>query len=223
MIRKLFKHLIVKSRCLGKNVKFSLSANLGINSQFAGNNRISRRSSFNGRMGKCTYIGENSVISGVVGSYTSIGSNVVTISGRHPVDMISTSPVFYSSSANQCGKTYVTRDMFNEHLYYDEINKLRVKIGNDVWIGNNVLIMPGIVIGDGAIIAAGAVVTKDVAPYSIVGGVPAQVIRYRFSQEQIDSLCNICWWDWPEDVLRNKAADFLMPQSFFDENTTTRV
>ena len=220
MIRKLFKHIIVKSRCIGKNVKFSLTTNLGINSQFGGNNRISRKSSFNGKMGKCTYIGENSVISGVVGSYTSIGSNVVTISGRHPVDYISTSPVFYSSSANQCGTTFVAQDLFNEHLYYDEKNKLRVKIGNDVWIGNNVIIMPGIEIGDGAIIAAGSVVTKDVAPYSIVGGVPARVIRYRFSQEQIVFLCKICWWDWPEDALRNKAASFLTPESFFNENKT---
>ena len=218
MIRKLFKHFIVKLRCLGKNVKFGLSTNLSIDSQFGGNNRISRKSSFKGKMGKCTYIGENSVISGVIGSYTSIGSNVVTISGRHPVDMISTSPVFYSSSANQCGTTFVTQDLFNEHLYYDKKNKLRVKIGNDVWIGNNVLIMPGIIIGDGAIIAAGAVVTKNVAPYSIVGGIPAQVIRYRFSQEQINYLCNLCWWNWPEDVLKIKAASFLNPESFFEEN-----
>ena len=218
MLNKLFKHLIVKSRHLGKNVKVSLSANLGLKSRFGGNNRISRKSSFNGIMGKYTYLGENSVISGVVGSYTSIGSNVLTLSGRHPVNMISTSPVFYSASAKQCGTSFVNKDMFDEHLYFDNDNKLRVKIGNDVWIGNNAILMPGIVIGDGAVIGAGAVVTKDVEPYTIVGGVPAHIIRYRFSKEEIDILCKVCWWDWPENVLREKAKSFSSPELFFAEN-----
>jgi virginiamycin A acetyltransferase len=70
-------------------------------------------------------------------------------------------------------------------------------IGNDVWIGYAATIMPGITIGDGAIIGSKAVVTKDVPPYSIVGGNPAKVIRKRFSDEQTKALLNIRWWDWP--------------------------
>jgi virginiamycin A acetyltransferase len=69
-------------------------------------------------------------------------------------------------------------------------------IGNDVWIGYDATIMPGVNIGDGAIIATKAVVTKDVAPYSIVGGNPAKEIKKRFSQEEIDFLLDIQWWDW---------------------------
>jgi len=69
-------------------------------------------------------------------------------------------------------------------------------IGNDVWIGHNATIMAGVTIGDGAIIAAHSVITKDVAPYSIVGGNPAQLIRLRFKESVIDDLLALQWWDW---------------------------
>jgi virginiamycin A acetyltransferase len=70
-------------------------------------------------------------------------------------------------------------------------------IGNDVWIGNSATIMPGIKIGDGAIIATNSIVTKDVEPYSIVGGNPAKLIRKRFDEETIQKLLSLKWWDWP--------------------------
>ena len=77
-------------------------------------------------------------------------------------------------------------------------------IGNDVWIGHNATIMPGLTVGDGAIIAANATVTKDVEPYSIVGGNPATVIRKRFSDETIEQLLELQWWNWdPEKITRN--------------------
>ncbi|HEY9853992.1 MAG TPA: Vat family streptogramin A O-acetyltransferase [Leptolyngbyaceae cyanobacterium] len=77
-------------------------------------------------------------------------------------------------------------------------------IGNDVWIGYEAVIMPGVKVGDGAIIAAKSVVTKDVKPYTIVGGNPAQVIRQRFSDEIINVLLEIAWWDWDiEKITRN--------------------
>ena len=75
-------------------------------------------------------------------------------------------------------------------------------VGNDVWTTENCLVMSGVKIGDGAIVAAGAVVTKDVPPYAIVGGNPAKLIRYRFTEEQIAALLEIRWWDWPEDHVR---------------------
>ena len=76
-------------------------------------------------------------------------------------------------------------------------NKGDIVIGNDVWIGYEAVIMSGVTIGDGAIIGARAVVTKDVPPYTIVGGVPAKQIRKRFSDETISELLNLKWWDWP--------------------------
>lgn len=74
-------------------------------------------------------------------------------------------------------------------------------VGNDVWIGYESLIMPGVRIGDGAIIAAGSVVVSDVDPYMIVGGNPAKPIRHRFSQEVVDELLDIAWWDWSAEVI----------------------
>jgi acetyltransferase-like isoleucine patch superfamily enzyme len=75
-------------------------------------------------------------------------------------------------------------------------------VGSDVWTMENCLILPGVKIGDGAYVAAGGVVTKDVPPYAIVGGNPAKLIRYRFSEEQIAALLEIRWWDWPEEQVR---------------------
>jgi virginiamycin A acetyltransferase len=77
-------------------------------------------------------------------------------------------------------------------------------IGNDVWIGFNATIMPGVTIGDGAIIASNATVTKNVAPYTIVGGNPAKEIKKRFSDEQIETLLKQQWWNWPiEKITQN--------------------
>lgn len=78
-------------------------------------------------------------------------------------------------------------------------NKGNIIIGNDVWIGYDAIILSGVTIGDGAIIGARAVVTKDVPPYTIVGGVPAKTIRKRFDEKTIKSLLSLKWWDWPEE------------------------
>lgn len=81
-------------------------------------------------------------------------------------------------------------------------NKGDIIIGNDVWIGYEAVIMAGVTIGDGAIIGTRAVVTKDVAPYSIVGGIPAREIRKRFAPEVVERLRELRWWDWPEERIR---------------------
>ncbi|MEO1712671.1 MAG: CatB-related O-acetyltransferase [Bacteroidota bacterium] len=78
-------------------------------------------------------------------------------------------------------------------------------VGNDVWIGYGATIMPGVTIGDGSIIATKSVVTKDVAPYSIVGGNPAKEIRKRFSEDKIAALLELAWWDWPIEEITNKV------------------
>ena len=90
-------------------------------------------------------------------------------------------------------------------------------IGNDVWIGYRAAIMPGVTIGDGAIIGACSVVTRDVPPYSIVGGNPARIIRKRFDEQTIAQLQQLAWWDWPVDkisrycaLLTGNVADFLI-------------
>jgi hypothetical protein len=82
-----------------------------------------------------------------------------------------------------------------------------VTIGNDVWIGHGVTVLPGVSIGDGAVVGAGAVVTRDVAPYTIVAGVPARPIRRRFTEAQAVALCRIAWWDWPQERLKAALPD----------------
>lgn len=86
-------------------------------------------------------------------------------------------------------------------------------IGNDVWIGHNATIMPGITIGDGSIIATNTTVTKNVAPYSVVGGNPSQLIRKRFTEDQINSLLKIKWWDWEIDRI-TKNVQYLTSNDF---------
>ena len=88
-------------------------------------------------------------------------------------------------------------------------NKGDIIIGNDVWIGYEAIIMSGVHIGNGAIIGTKAVVTKDVEPYTIVGGVPAQFIKKRFADETIKKLQTICWWDWDKEKLRYKINDIM--------------
>ena len=77
-------------------------------------------------------------------------------------------------------------------------------IGNDVWIGANAIILPGVTVGDGAIIGAGAVVTRDVPPYAIMVGVPAKILKYRYTKDDIKKLLKIAWWNWSsEKIARN--------------------
>lgn len=89
-------------------------------------------------------------------------------------------------------------------------NKGDIVIGNDVWIGYEAVIMAGVTIGDGAVIGARAVMTKDVPPYTIVGGVPARPIRLRFLQQTVDALLELAWWDWPKEQI---AANLRWIQS----------
>ncbi len=80
-------------------------------------------------------------------------------------------------------------------------------IGHDVWIGHGAIIMPGLTIGHGAVVAAGAVVTKDVAPYAIVAGIPATFLRWRFEPETAARLMALAWWDWDHDRLAKAIPD----------------
>jgi len=160
-------------------------------------------------MGHASYIGNNSiVISAKIGRYCAIGNNVNICLGNHPAhDFVSIHPCFYSLNGNSIS-SYIDKQLFQEHRFVDADNKYVCIVGNDVWIGNNVSILDGITIGDGAIIGTGAVVTRDVKPYSIVGGIPAKVISYRFDKEEIDFLLKLKWWNLDESWLRENAEIF---------------
>lgn len=90
-----------------------------------------------------------------------------------------------------------------------------ILIQNDVWVGQGATVMAGVTLHNGCVAAAGAVVTKDVPPYAVVGGNPAKILRYRFDSGTIDALQRIAWWDWPQEVLWARRADFALPVSEF--------
>lgn len=143
-----------------------------------------------------------------IGSFCSLGPDVLAGLGRHPTEFVSTSPAFYSPHSSGCRISFVDRLLFEESL--------PVAIGSDVWIGARVILLDGVTIGHGAIIGAGAVVTKDVAPYTIVGGIPARPIRKRFDDQTIKQLLDTRWWDRPVDWLADHAPDFLQAERFLD-------
>jgi acetyltransferase-like isoleucine patch superfamily enzyme len=128
----------------------------------------------------------------VIGNFCSIGSNVdIYLGGNHRYDYVTTYPF-----------GHVHRNVFNEHTVIGfPATKGDVIIGNDVWIADNVKIMSGVTIGDGAVIANNSHVIDNVEPYSLVGGNPAKLIKYRFTQEQINNLLEIKWWNWDDDKI----------------------
>lgn len=92
-------------------------------------------------------------------------------------------------------------------------------IGHDTWIGHGAIIMPGVKIGDGAIVGSGAVVTKDVEPYTVVAGVPAKIIKRRFSEDTARKMQSIKWWDWSHEKIKENFKDFLLDiDAFIDKH-----
>lgn len=135
------------------------------------------------------------IINTEIGSFCSIADSVVIGVAQHPINWVSTSPVFYT------GRDSVTKK-FSE--FVREPSKKTI-IGHDVWIGERAIIKAGVNIGTGAIIGMGAVVTKDVLPYDIVAGVPAKTIRSRFDKDTVENLINSKWWELDESILTNYA------------------
>lgn len=145
-----------------------------------------------------------------IGRYTSIGPDVTIGEGEHPVTWLTSSPAvhdakryrYYPPEADSGPRT-IKRTADN----IDPMTMQNAAIGNDVWIGANVMIRRGVTIGDGAIVAAGAFVNKDVPPYTIVGGLPAKVIGKRFSDEIIERLLALKWWEFDVSDLAGVAFD----------------
>lgn len=155
------------------------------------------------RMGDFSYVSKDTNLNNVeVGKFCSIGSRVQIGLAPHPSRIfVSTHPAFYSHDNEGC-----TLKLRANKIFDDAVPKTIVE--NDVWIGHNATIIGGITIGSGAVVAACAVVVKDVPPYAVVGGNPAKIIRFRFTEEQIAILLATKWWNWPLERIRQHLEDF---------------
>lgn len=190
-------------------VRFPYSAIIGRYAQFEGDNAVGANSTFSGRMGRFSYMASDCDLYATIGRFTSIGSRVQSIMFRHPVSypFVSTSPMFYST-LKQCGSNFATEELFQECVMANEKEHSAIVIGNDCWINSNVTFVSCVTVGDGAVVLAGAVVTRDVPPYAIVAGVPAKVIKYRFSETDIKWLLQKKWWNRDTNWIRKNWRAF---------------
>lgn len=162
---------------------------------------------YRGKIGKYSYIGNNSfVIDTDIGNFTSISTDCYIGGTSHPTQWVSTSPVFHKWEN-------IMKKNFARHEF--EIFQ-RTHIGSDVWIGNRVMIKAGLSIGDGAVIGMGSVVTKDVGPYEIWAGNPARMIRKRMPEKQIAVLQQMQWWEWSDEVIEEHSELFNNVEKFLE-------
>ena len=153
-------------------------------------------------IGDYSYIMQDgSVWCATIGKFANIASSVRINAPNHPTWRATLHHFTYRAS-----DYWPDADMDTDFFAWRREN--RVTIGHDVWIGHGATILPGVTVGDGAVIGAGAVVSKSVEPYTIVGGVPARIIRRRFPQEIADRFQMLKWWDWDHDSLRTALPDF---------------
>lgn len=203
---KIRRHFDLK-KYKGKNILLPLNYSI-INSTLGQDVKINNNVSFkNSSIDNFSYINSNSSINRArIGKFCSIGPNVQIGLGSHPTDLVSTNPRFYAN--NKKFKTFSTKMSFEE--YKDTL------IENDVWLSEGVLIVGGIKIGNGAVVLPRSVVTKDIEPYSIVGGIPAKHIKYRFDEEVILRIQETEWWNWEEEEFVREVDVFNDIDKFID-------
>ncbi|MEI6286670.1 MAG: antibiotic acetyltransferase [Bacillota bacterium] len=186
----LFKKCKIKNSCVGKNSH--IDKNSTVEDSTIGNKCIVNNAEiYNSILGDYSTVNRHSVMWNTkVGKFCSIGGGVKINLSNHPVDYFSSHPLFYR-------KNYEGNNI-DENLFVESKTCI---IGDDVWLGENVLVMGGVNIGTGAIIGACSFVNKDIPPYAIACGVPAKVLKYRFSEGIIVQLQKINWCDISEDLL----------------------
>jgi chloramphenicol O-acetyltransferase type B len=189
-IKKLRGNAIVDS-CIDDSAKVESGSSIA--------NSTIRRHSF------CGY--DCSIVNSDIGAFCSIGSRVSIGGIGHPVQYVSTSPVFLSHKDSVKAK----------FACHDYLPSVRTTIGNDVWIAEGVFVKAGVSVGDGAVIGMGAVVTKNVQPYSIVAGNPATLVRMRFEPAVVAALATLQWWTLPDAELLRLGPLFDDPRAMLHQ------
>lgn len=154
----------------------------------------------------------------VIGKYCSIANNVNFIcdSGYHTESQVTSFPLFHEILEKN-DDVIINKKAYKVSNIRAELRpeKSDIVIGNDVWIGMNATILPGVTIGNGVTILAGAVVSDDIPDYTIAGGVPSRVIKFKHKPESVEALNKIGWWDWPEEKIKANVNDFYLPIDLF--------
>lgn len=186
--------------------QLSQTPTIGANTQTAGSHlgiwtELSHDVQFiNSILGDYSYAMQRTSIAGtIIGKFCSIAGDVRINPGNHPTWRASQHHFTYRAAAFGLGE--------DDEEFFDWRNQNAVTIGHDVWIGHGVVVLAGVNIGTGAVIGAGAVVSKDVEPYSIVGGVPAKPIKRRLPKDLGDAMQELAWWDWPHETLKETLSD----------------
>lgn len=182
-----------------------------INSKFTGHNHIGMYSTVNrSEVGSYSNLGVSSYVSdAVVGRYTLIGSRVSIGGFGHPLNYLSIGAFQWGQNLEHWGFPRELRDEFDSRIRPSQKNTV---IGSDCWIGDNSVLIAGVKIGDGAVVGAGSVVTKDVPPFAIVVGNPADLLRFRFDKNLIKSLEIKKWWE--KELQELIGVDFMNPESY---------
>jgi chloramphenicol O-acetyltransferase type B len=193
-------------------LQFNRANSISLRSRFLGKIQLKsyvtigpRVQIYDASVGCFSYVSSDSRLSNVkIGNFVSIGRRCAIGGFGDHKRGLSTSPVFYSNLS----PLKFSFNVDNDFQHYSS-----VEIGHDVWIGDGVTILDGVLVGTGSIIGASALVTKDVPPFSVVGGVPAKIIKYRFSPEKIAEILELEWWEWSVGKIKVNIEMFLGPDS----------
>ena len=141
-----------------------------------------------------------------IGSFVSIADNCRLGGAMHPIERVSSSPVFHK------GKNILNKNFAK----FDDISDKKIVISSDVWIGAGVTVLSGVTVGVGAVVGTGSVVTHDIPPYEIWAGNPAKKIRNRFDEETRKELLQTTWWEWKDEKIGKYSQLFDDPQKFIE-------